>query len=100
MRIVTWNIERLKHKKSLKSCRQYEEKFKKAYRACQISSRINTEIGFKDYLIYWFEDMYSQQKAGFPTKKEAEKAREKTIAEVNAGDVQSCTMPKRNTLFR
>ena len=40
-----------------KSYRQYEEKFKKAYRAYQISSRINTEIGFKDYLIYWFEDM-------------------------------------------
>ena len=44
-----------------KSYRQYEEKFKKAYRAYQISSRINTEIGFKDYLIYWFEDMYSQR---------------------------------------
>ena len=44
-----------------KSYRQYEEEFKKASRAYQISNRINTEIGFKDYLIYWFEDVYSQR---------------------------------------
>lgn len=44
-----------------KSYRQYEEEFKKASRTYQISNRINTEIGFKDYLIYWFEDVYSQR---------------------------------------
>lgn len=44
-----------------KSYRQYEEEFKRAYRSYQISNQINTEIGFKDYLIYWFEDVYSQR---------------------------------------
>lgn len=44
-----------------KSYRQYEADFKKECRAYQMSSGVNMDIGFKDYLIYWFEDVYSQR---------------------------------------
>ena len=36
---------------------QYEEEFKKAYRAYHISSY--TEFDLKEYLIYWLEEIYS-----------------------------------------
>lgn len=44
-----------------KSYKQHEADFKKECRAHQISSGVNADIGFKDYLIYWFEDVYSQR---------------------------------------
>lgn len=44
-----------------RSYRQHEEEFKKAYRTYQMSNKINTDIGLKDYLIYWFEEMYSSR---------------------------------------
>lgn len=37
----------------------FDEEYKKAYRAYQISHKANSDIGFKDYLLYWFEDVYS-----------------------------------------
>lgn len=37
----------------------FDEEYKKAYRAYQISHKVNSDIGFKDYLLYWFEDVYS-----------------------------------------
>lgn len=41
------------------SYRKYEDAFKKASRAYQISSKVNTDIGLRDYLLYWFEDVFS-----------------------------------------
>lgn len=41
------------------SYRKYEDEFKKAYRAYHISRKVNTDITLKEYLIYWFEDVYS-----------------------------------------
>lgn len=38
---------------------RYEEAFKKACRKYQASVKINQEIGLKDYLIYWFEEVFS-----------------------------------------
>ena len=40
---------------------KYEAEFKKAYRAYQIANKVDTEIMFRDYLIYWFEDVFSQR---------------------------------------
>jgi integrase len=37
----------------------YEEEFKKSYRAYQVVSKSGADIGFKDYLLYWFEDIFS-----------------------------------------
>lgn len=36
-----------------------EEVFKKASRTYQMTAGVNTEIGFKDYLVYWFEEVFS-----------------------------------------
>lgn len=44
-----------------KSYRECDEEFKKACRSYQISNRVNTEIGLKDYMTYWFEDVYSER---------------------------------------
>lgn len=44
-----------------RSYRQHEEEFKKAYRTYQMSNKINTDLGLKDYLIFWFEEMYSSR---------------------------------------
>ena len=38
-----------------------EEEFKKASRNMQLSKKVNTEIGLKDYLLYWFEDVFSER---------------------------------------
>ena len=38
-----------------------EEECKKASRNLQLSKKINTEIGLKDYLLYWFEDVFSER---------------------------------------
>lgn len=40
---------------------QYEADYKKACRAYQAQHKINKNIGFKDYLLYWFEEVYSQR---------------------------------------
>ncbi|MGN0313894.1 MAG: site-specific integrase [Fusicatenibacter sp.] len=36
-----------------------EADFKKAYRAYQLAHQVNTEVTLKDYLIYWFEEVFS-----------------------------------------
>ena len=36
-----------------------QEEFKRAMRNQMMKNPINMDIGFKDYLIYWFEDVYS-----------------------------------------
>lgn len=43
-----------------KSYDKYEADFKKAYRAYQMAHKVNTEVMFRDYLIYWFEEVFSQ----------------------------------------
>lgn len=43
------------------SFKLYEENFKKAIRKYQIVNNINKEILFKEYLIYWFEEIYSER---------------------------------------
>ena len=40
---------------------KYEEEFKKASRAYQMSAKGNLDIGLKDYLLYWFEDVFSER---------------------------------------
>ena len=40
---------------------KYEEEFKSASRKYQMSTKINTDIGLKDYLLYWFEDVFSER---------------------------------------
>lgn len=44
-----------------KSYDQYEAEFKKAYRAYELAHKVNTEVMLKDYLIYWFEEVFSQR---------------------------------------
>lgn len=40
---------------------KYEEEFKKASRNLQMSNAVNPDIGLKDYLLYWFEDVFSER---------------------------------------
>lgn len=40
---------------------KYEEEFKKESRKLQMSSKVNTDIGLKDYLLYWFEEVFSER---------------------------------------
>jgi integrase len=42
-----------------KSYYEYEEAFKKTYRVYQITSKSDIDIGLKDYLLYWFEEVFS-----------------------------------------
>lgn len=44
-----------------KSYDKCEAEFKKAFRAYQLAHQVNTEVMLKDYLIYWFEDVFSQR---------------------------------------
>lgn len=44
-----------------KSHSLYEERFKKAVRDYQIANKVDKEILLKDYLIYWFEEIYSKR---------------------------------------
>lgn len=44
-----------------KSYYQCEEEFKKSYRVFLMKSKSGSNIGFKDYLIYWFEEVYSKR---------------------------------------
>lgn len=48
-------------KEADKSYDQCEAAFTKAYRAYQIAHQVNKEIMLKDYLIYWFEEVFSQR---------------------------------------
>ena len=48
-------------KEADKSYDKYEADFKKAYRAYQMANKVNTEVMFKDYLVYWFEEIFSQR---------------------------------------
>ena len=40
---------------------KYEKEFKKASRAYQMSAKPNPDVDLKDYLLYWFEDVFSQR---------------------------------------
>ena len=40
---------------------KYEEEFKKASRTYQMSAKPNVDVDLKDYLLYWFEDIFSQR---------------------------------------
>ena len=40
---------------------KYEEEFKKASRTYQMSAKPNADVDLKDYLLYWFEDIFSQR---------------------------------------
>lgn len=42
------------------SYKRYEEEFKRAYRR-MISANKKVDLGLRDYLIYWFEDVYSER---------------------------------------
>lgn len=44
-----------------KSYKRHEAEFKKAYRAYHLANQINTEVLLKDYLIYWFEEVFSER---------------------------------------
>lgn len=44
-----------------KSYDKYEAEFKKAFRAYQLSNQVNTDVMLKDYLVYWFEDVFSER---------------------------------------
>lgn len=40
---------------------KYEKEFKKASRAYQMSAKSNPDVDLRDYLLYWFEDVFSQR---------------------------------------
>lgn len=40
---------------------KYEKEFKKASRACQILTKPNPDVDLRDYLLYWFEDVFSKR---------------------------------------
>ena len=40
---------------------QYEKEFNTAYKKYQITNQINSDIFFRDYLIYWFEEEFSSR---------------------------------------
>lgn len=40
---------------------RYEEEFKKASRAYQMALKPNPDVNLRDYLLYWFEDIFSQR---------------------------------------
>lgn len=44
-----------------KSYDKCEAEFKKAYRAYELAHKVNTEVMLKDYLIYWFEEVFSER---------------------------------------
>ena len=48
-------------KEAEKSYHLHEEEFKKAYRAFLMKNKSVSEVGFQDYLIYWFEEVYSKR---------------------------------------
>ena len=48
-------------KEAEKSYYKYEEDFKKSYRAYLAKHKTGADIGFNDYVPYWFEEMYSKR---------------------------------------
>lgn len=44
-----------------KSYKLHEAEFKKVYRAYHLAHQIDTEVMLRDYLIYWFEEVFSQR---------------------------------------
>lgn len=46
-------------KEAERSYNKYEAEFKKANRTYQLENKTNTEVTLKDYLIYWFEEVFS-----------------------------------------
>ena len=48
-------------KEAEESYRKYEEAFNVQLRKQQLSNKENKEVMFKDYLIYWFEEMFSKR---------------------------------------
>lgn len=40
---------------------KYEKEFKKASRASQMLAKPNPDVDLRDYLLYWFEDVFSQR---------------------------------------
>lgn len=40
---------------------KHEEEFKKESRKLQVATKVNKEIGLKDYLLYWFEEVFSER---------------------------------------
>lgn len=45
----------------MESCKKYETKFKQDCKNCKISNKQNMEIGLKEYLIFWFEEIFSER---------------------------------------
>ncbi len=43
------------------SYQKYEADFKKAYRAYYLTNQIDSEVMLQDYLLYWFEEIFSQR---------------------------------------
>lgn len=41
------------------SYREHEKEFLRLFRKYQVTAGVNKDIGFKDYLIYWFEEIFS-----------------------------------------
>lgn len=48
-------------KEAATAYKQYEEEFEKANRAFQMRGQVDANAGLRNYLIHWFEDMYSQR---------------------------------------
>ena len=48
-------------KEADKSYDKHEAEFKEAYRVYQLAHQVNTEVMLKDYLIYWFEEVFSRR---------------------------------------
>lgn len=48
-------------KEAERSYRQHEAAFKEDYRRFHITSRVDGNISLRDYLLYWFEDVYSER---------------------------------------
>ena len=48
-------------KEAERSYRQHEAAFKEDYRRFHIASRVDGNISLRDYLLYWFEDIYSER---------------------------------------
>ena len=40
---------------------QCEEEFNKVFRRYQIANQVNSDILFRDYLVYWFEEVFSSR---------------------------------------
>lgn len=48
-------------KEADRSYEKYEADFKKVFRTHQLACKVNTDVTLKDYLIYWFEEVFSER---------------------------------------